>query len=209
MVATIHSGENEEKQKAILDAAQKRFGHYGLAKTTMQEISTDLGISKASLYYYFPDKEHLYAAVVEKEQNIFFVTVEGKIRQTDDPRKMLREYVTTRQHYFKTLFNLSRFRYEDYKGLKSFMSTIWDAFDKKERLIVRTIFETGIAQGSFHMDSPEKTAVLYLNLLRGLFQYIVKKNDLLYLEKEDFNAIVKDSNAFTEIFLRGLSNKNM
>ena len=74
MVATIHNGENEDKRNNILEIAQKRFGMYGLAKTTMQEIANDLGMSKGSLYYYFPDKERLYAAVLEKEQNVFFAT---------------------------------------------------------------------------------------------------------------------------------------
>ena len=59
------------KEQLILDAAQKRFGLYGIEKTSMREIADDLNLSKASLYYYFPDKESLYRAVVEKEQSEF------------------------------------------------------------------------------------------------------------------------------------------
>ena len=56
----------DKKRDAIIDAAEKRFSHFGVAKTTMNEIADDLSISKASLYYYFPDKLNLYAAVLKK-----------------------------------------------------------------------------------------------------------------------------------------------
>jgi AcrR family transcriptional regulator len=42
MVKIIHQGDNAEKLEAILMAAQKRFGIYGLEKTTMQDIAADL-----------------------------------------------------------------------------------------------------------------------------------------------------------------------
>ena len=46
-----------EKQAVILDAARKRFAYYGFSKVTMDEIAADIGMGKASLYYYFPTKE--------------------------------------------------------------------------------------------------------------------------------------------------------
>jgi AcrR family transcriptional regulator len=49
----------ETKKTQILDAAYKRFSHYGYSKTTMKEIASDLSMSKALLYYYFPDKSQL------------------------------------------------------------------------------------------------------------------------------------------------------
>src|SRR3712207_5807278 len=55
----------DKKRDAIIEAALKRFAHFGVAKTTMTEIGNDLSLSKASLYYYFPDKLSLYAAVLK------------------------------------------------------------------------------------------------------------------------------------------------
>src|ERR1051325_6834770 len=56
----------DRKRQLILEAEQKRFSHFGVDKTTMNEIADDLALSKASLYYYFPDKLSLYAAVLKK-----------------------------------------------------------------------------------------------------------------------------------------------
>src|SRR4051812_7295292 len=56
----------DKKRDSIIDAAQKRFLHFGVDKTTMHEIAEDLSISKASLYYYFPYKLNLYGGVLKK-----------------------------------------------------------------------------------------------------------------------------------------------
>ena len=118
MVSIVNNNDSSDKLKVILKAAQKRFGIYGLEKTTMHEIASDLGMSKASLYYYYPDKESLFKAVIETEQEEFFKLLEKSFESTDDPiaRSML--FVTNHLKYFKTFFNLSRLRYIDYKDFK-------------------------------------------------------------------------------------------
>ena len=67
MVPSLSAKDNIEKKEAIIKVAQEQFGLYGYKKTSMMEIADALGMSKGLLYYYFPDKEHLYTAVVEKE----------------------------------------------------------------------------------------------------------------------------------------------
>jgi AcrR family transcriptional regulator len=42
--------------KQILDAASRRFLHYGFGKTTMSEIARDCNMSTGNLYRYFPSK---------------------------------------------------------------------------------------------------------------------------------------------------------
>jgi len=76
----------DQKREAIIEAALKRFAHFGVAKTTMTEIGNDLAISKASLYYYFPDKINLYAAflktIIEKrKQKLCFSRIQIFLRQ--------------------------------------------------------------------------------------------------------------------------------
>src|SRR5687768_1257177 len=62
----------DEMREKILEAALKRFMHYGASKTTMNEIADDLRCSKASLYYYFSDKKALHNAVLMKIGETFF-----------------------------------------------------------------------------------------------------------------------------------------
>ena len=68
---------NNDRHTSILDAAQKRFAQYGPHKVTMDEIATDLGISKAALYYYFTTKEDVYKQVIAREQQEFIHHIEA------------------------------------------------------------------------------------------------------------------------------------
>ena len=133
MNKTKSGSEKREKVQMIIEASQKRFGLYGIEKTSMREIADDLKLSKASLYYYFPDKESLYKAVVEKEQNEFIAKISERILSIQEPELLLREYAVTRLSYFRTLLNLSRLRLEAYSDLKpGFRETI-NLFKEKEK----------------------------------------------------------------------------
>ena len=59
-------GEPEKTRAAILRAALKEFAHEGVAGGRIDEIARSAGVNKALLYYYFKDKEGLYAAVLEQ-----------------------------------------------------------------------------------------------------------------------------------------------
>ena len=50
----------------ILDAAEALFARQGFAATTIKAIGREAGVNPALLYYYFPDKERLYHAVLER-----------------------------------------------------------------------------------------------------------------------------------------------
>lgn len=50
------------KTQKIIEAARKRFRHYGTSKTTMQEIAADAGVAVGTLYLYFGNKDDLVVA---------------------------------------------------------------------------------------------------------------------------------------------------
>jgi AcrR family transcriptional regulator len=54
----------ENKREAILNTAFTTFKHYGYRKTSMHDIATALGISRASLYSYFENKEDIFRCVL-------------------------------------------------------------------------------------------------------------------------------------------------
>ena len=65
-----HAKISEEKHQLILNAAQKRFAHFGISKTSMEDIAADIGLSKSSLYYYFTTKEDIFKAVIARVEAV-------------------------------------------------------------------------------------------------------------------------------------------
>ncbi len=56
----------EERREAILDVAAAAFLEHGYGGTTMSAIASALGGSKGTLWSYFPCKELLFAAVLDR-----------------------------------------------------------------------------------------------------------------------------------------------
>jgi AcrR family transcriptional regulator len=205
MVLISHSGDNKEKTNNILKVAQKRFGLYGFEKTTMKEIAADINVSKASLYYYFPDKEHLFKAVVEMEQEEFFKIVDETRENTPEPIAMLKAFNVIRLKHFKTFFNLSRLRYEDFKHIKPLLSGTMETLRLTEIEIVKDIITKGCSIGIFQAPNPLEIATLYIEVLKGLRMHIIHNKELLYIEQEEYDALERKMEQFTDLFIRGLA----
>ncbi|NOY38600.1 MAG: TetR/AcrR family transcriptional regulator [Chlorobi bacterium] len=57
----------EDIYKKIIDRVCALFNKYGIRSITMDEIASELGISKKTLYGYFTDKKELVSKVLETE----------------------------------------------------------------------------------------------------------------------------------------------
>jgi AcrR family transcriptional regulator len=197
----------DDKAEIIINAAQKRFGLYGAEKTTMREIANDLHMSKASLYYYFPDKENLYAAVIRKEQIEFLKKLEKDITTVDDPAMCLRKYALTRLSYFKILMNLSRLRLTSLSGLKPKIVSSMADFREEEKSLIMNVLEKGKKSGQFTFHDTSRIAILFLDLLRGLRSAFIADKDFLVIDETEYKMLSEKVTGITEIFIKGLMYK--
>src|SRR5512135_3044679 len=106
------------KEQAIVGVANKRFAYYGYSKTTMDEIARDLGMGKASLYYYFPTKESLFRAVIVAEQNEFTARADGLITGPGTASDKILAYVEKRLDYFQRTMVLGKFSIQTFSAIR-------------------------------------------------------------------------------------------
>jgi AcrR family transcriptional regulator len=199
--------EKNSKVQLIIEAAQFRFGIFGIEKTSMREIADDLKLSKAALYYYFPDKESLYKAVIEKEQHEFIANINIKVTEIEDPEIFLREYASIRLSYFRKLMNLSRLRLEAYSDLRPLIRDTLSLFRKKEKEIIIEVLEKGIINGVFSIEDADQTASLFLELLKCLRISVINEKKSLFIEEEEYEKLLGSTIAFTDIFIKGIKIK--
>jgi AcrR family transcriptional regulator len=199
--------ERGNKADLIIETAQKWFGMYGIEKTSMRDIADDLKLSKASLYYYFPDKESLYIAVVEKEQNLFLSLISANITNGKDPVDLLHDYSVKRLSYFRSLLNLSRLRLETFSELKPLIRKTRTAFREKEKDLLLKIFEMGISKGVFSIPDPDNYASLFLDVLKGLRVSVVDDKKTMLIEQDEYEKLLEKTNTFTEIFIKAIKVK--
>jgi TetR/AcrR family transcriptional regulator len=90
-------GRPEESRAAILQAAVGEFAREGPSGARTDAIAREAGVNKALLYYYFKDKEALYAAVLDLVFGGLTVRVDEAFAQRLPPREKLLAYV--RAHF--------------------------------------------------------------------------------------------------------------
>lgn len=66
------AGTDPEKRRKIMEGADKAFSTLGFDAASMSDVAREAGVSKATLYVYFQDKEHLFSALcaVKRDRNI-------------------------------------------------------------------------------------------------------------------------------------------
>jgi len=67
-----------EKAEAILEGGMQEFLAHGYAATSMDRVAIAAGVSKATVYSHFQDKEGLFTALIQR-------LVEGKFHSIFDP----------------------------------------------------------------------------------------------------------------------------
>jgi AcrR family transcriptional regulator len=59
--------EKDSVRDQIVEAAKKRFSHFGYAKTTMAEVASDCAMSPGNLYRFFPGKLDIAEAIATED----------------------------------------------------------------------------------------------------------------------------------------------
>jgi len=201
---------SEVKLNQILSAAQKRFGHYGLSKTTMNEIADDIGMCKASLYYYFKDKESIFLAVAGKEQEYFIQEMNKIIHSSFDTEKMLLGYIDLRIKLLKTLLTLGKFSCGSYVEVKPLLSSLSQKFRKEEMNMIAGIIKIGIKRKEFSLENIEMNAEFLIDALRGLSRvaYLGYEERGLYgLPPKEDQKLKQQTHLLTKFFIKGISIK--
>ena len=193
-----------EKETLILDAAQRRFAVYGPTKVTMDEIAADIGMGKASLYYYFPTKEHLFRSVIEREQMEFMAHLREILALDIPPAEKLKQYAEKRLDYFKILLNLQFLNWSSYLSPIPMMTGLFEALGAEELKSLTEIIRDGKRRGEFDVRSPEAMASLLLHILQGLRLRMLKASQMSNLREPDSDGVVRETRLAIEVFVRGI-----
>jgi len=157
-----------DKEDVILRSAQRRFASFGYSKVTMDEIAEDIGMAKASLYYYFPTKEAIFRSVVQHEQGEFLAQANNALQQQPSASLKLIEYIHLRLGLVERLSNLSHFHQQGWHDVKPIFTDLFATFAEHEIQCVTHVLQEGKKSGEFHVEHPQKTATMILHALQGL-----------------------------------------
>ena len=195
----------DKKRTQILEAATRRFAHFGLAKTTMAEIAQDLSFSKALLYYYFPDKNALYAAVFEYVINRSFGEMETGVSQIPDCYEAMMFMLDKRIEFVTKYYNLLEYSVAAVQQVPDAMACVLEESKDKELRVLADILRRGVESAQLEpMDIDETAEILLFALVGMRFSILKDIKDTLFPTKEEFDRILVLQKKMATVFLDGL-----
>ncbi|CDT05228.1 MULTISPECIES: TetR/AcrR family transcriptional regulator [Sphingobacterium] len=193
------------KRTRILEAATRRFAHFGMAKTTMSEIATDLNFSKALLYYYFPDKNSLYSAVFEYVIDKMVQDIKEKINTCDDFEEIMMYTLDKRVEQINKYYNLFEYTINMVKELPEELERVFKESHVREVELFVEILVIGVEHNKIEVEDIEETARILLYSLFGMRMGILKDmKNMLFPTKDEFDDILSLQKKMMKIFLKGL-----
>ena len=162
------SSNTDNKKELIIAAAIRRFAHYGFSKTTMNEIAEDIKITKANLYYYYPEKTALIHDVILAVTDDFRKLEQDLIEKSDssifDLILALLDLKSAfiEQHY---MLHMNE-NMEWIKGAP--LQTLMREIHEKEIVQVAKLFQKGVDNKELAIEDVNKASETYVYLMKSI-----------------------------------------
>ncbi|MDN3587889.1 TetR/AcrR family transcriptional regulator [Pedobacter aquatilis] len=195
----------DKKREQIIEGAIKRFSHFGINKTTMNDIAEDLAVSKPSLYYYFPDKKHLILGVIEKVFTDFFEAIQKKYNPEQNLETTLVNTIDVRNTFFQKYYMLKIAEgipdLLNDEVIKAKLNSLKDL----EKDFFAKVFTKAKEKGEIDHPDMSHVSELYLESLMGLTTMCVMETGKdIFPDKKALNRMSQKQKDLSIIFTKGL-----
>lgn len=141
--------DTEDKQR-IVDVSSRQFMENGISKVTLDEIATELGMSKKTMYKFFPSKEDLLRAIVHAMMNGVRLRVEAVVNSDKPFLEKAPQLLAVIGHQISTMSK------QFLLDLQRFAPALWKEIDefRRQRILtsVRKMFIQAQEEGVFRKD---------------------------------------------------------
>lgn len=142
----------EERPRQIIDAALDVFGERGLAAARLEDIARRAGVSKGTIYLYFPNKEALFTEMIRS------LVIEGMhqahervFATADSATAQLRTLAAEFWNYMRspTFIKLHRFTMAELRNYPALLEFYMREVAVPSRDMIADIIRRGITAGEF------------------------------------------------------------
>lgn len=188
-----------DKKNRITAVAKEMIALYGFKKTTMNEIAAKARIGKSSMYYYFKNKEDIFAEIVRIDSDHFRQKLNDAIQKAYSPQDKIMQYVRTRMLHLKELSNFYKTLTNEYLDHYFFIEQVREDFYHFENNILSELINEGIRQNIFEPCDVDVAVRMIAIAIKGL-EYP------LFVQKEQ--DLERESQQMMEIIFKGIEVRN-
>jgi len=166
----------EERPQQILRAALEVFGEHGLAGARLEDIARRAGVSKGTIYLYFPNKEALFREMIRSTIVEAIVAGEG-IPRLSSAREQLLTFMQSYWNFVRTpsffvIYRVVVSELHHFPDLVEFYSA--EVILRGQKLIAG-IISRGIETGEFRSIDPVVAGRMLISLFTTSAMWCCKR----------------------------------
>lgn len=193
------------RREQILQGAMQLFAQKGFRGTTTREIARRLHISEALMFKYYPSKEALYRAIIQKRmggsEEIYFSKETVQAKQAKDDRQVFRSIASFSIQ--KNTEDPTFLRLVLYSALEGheLSKIFFDYFVMEKTRLLAKYIRQRIKEKAFKPVPPMLAARAFM----GMIVHYVQAQEIYGLKKFLHFSQRKVVDTFVETFLNGLN----
>lgn len=161
------------KREAILDVAARLFARFGFRKTTVEDIIRSARVARATVYKYFPTKESIFHAVLQREFSEMLERVREAAEAESTTRERLRAAVRTHTQEIRSRANVYRVTMEVLSDVIPRTERESERMAEEALRVYGWILSEGVKSGEIVVDDIETTAWSIILAFKGAFMATV------------------------------------
>lgn len=183
---------SDKKREAILNATRELVAKYGFAKTTLDDISSAIGMKKSSLYYYYPSRDDIIFDVMKTEIENYLTEVEEEVKKVKGCINKIITFYRTNLHYLQRAVNPYNVSINVFFEIKHSIRSIYKELLQREITFLTQIIKDGIKMLELKNCDAKRLATSIVTILESLkYQEFYVSNAIL-VSDVNFEKVDKD-----------------
>lgn len=196
--------KKEVVKEKIGKAAMQCFEKFGLDKTTLDDIAQSVGLNKASLYYYYKNKEDIFIEVGLKEGEDYIASLQQQSLLKKGIENQVWFYMLSRFNYYKNILNMNRVSVETLNKILPRFFELYDALMKKEKKFLAQLLANAVEEGELIKTNTAKIADVLINISDALKHSTEQKAILKREINVDYSNSINDMKLLVSLIFKGL-----
>ena len=147
------SAHQANRREEILDAATRLFAERGYADTDTQWLADELHVGKGTLYRYFPSKQELFLAAVDRGMRMLCEHIDACVESVEDPAERIARVVYSYLGFFADHPELVELLIHERSQFKDRQTPTYFKHREANRERLRNIYRAYISEGQIR-DMP-------------------------------------------------------
>ncbi len=169
---TAATPRGDDRQTQLLQIACRFFARYGYKGTSLRDIAEEAHITKAALYYHFPNKNSLYERIVLEGLRVLVEEVTEATSQAETAREKLYAFMMTTAKIYARDPDLwtagsNAFWVDEDSVPRKAAIDLRDSYEK----LLRACIAQGVQAGEFKDVDPALTGRVVLSMINGLSRW--------------------------------------